>query len=176
MGLPPMSPGGPLDLTPDGTWMDHKFTKQGASMNEIYNKLVPFFTQKTDATGEYPPGQVLLLGCAAWIGFMFLMGAWVVRVCTPARPNGRAPLLSNNRARARSLNLSRQGSHSVCGAFAQPPAAARSLNCEADTARLCRCTQWFCPHNPFTMMMGGDGGGPERPRAAAKWRKPIKNH
>lgn len=39
-----------------------------------------------------------------------------------------------------------------------------------------RRAQWFCPHNPFTLLLGGDANGPERPRAAAQWRKPIKTH
>lgn len=63
-------------------WLDHKFTKQGASLNEIYTKLVPFFTQP-EKGGEYPPGMVFLFGGCVWIGFMFFIGAWVVR-CEPA--------------------------------------------------------------------------------------------
>ena len=74
-------------------WLDHKFTKQGASLNEIYMKLVPFFTV-AEAGSDYPPGQILLLGGFLWIGFMFFIGAWVVRerVClsTAALPHRRA--------------------------------------------------------------------------------------
>lgn len=121
------SKGGP---SPPGGWGDHKFTKQGASVNEIYNKLVPFFTQKTDATGEYPPGMVLLFGCAAWIGFMFLMGAWVVRAARPQHPARactrectapfRPPPLP---AAVCSLSVVPLGTHGAHG----PPAAARTL-------------------------------------------------
>eukprot|EP01043_Picozoa_sp_COSAG02_P019708 COSAG02_NODE_958_length_15648_cov_5.487620_10_plen_111_part_00 len=59
-------------------WLDYKFTKQGASPNEIYAKLVPFFT-KAGPGGDYPPGMVFLFGGSLWIGFMLFIGAWVVR-------------------------------------------------------------------------------------------------
>ena len=59
-------------------WLDYKFTKQGASLNEIYTKLVPFFPQPEQG-GEHPPGMVFLFGGCMWIGFMFFIGAWVVR-------------------------------------------------------------------------------------------------
>eukprot|EP01043_Picozoa_sp_COSAG02_P017612 COSAG02_NODE_801_length_17030_cov_150.308428_16_plen_113_part_00 len=59
-------------------WLDYKLTKQGASPNEIYAKLVPFFTQAAPGS-EYPPGMVFLFGGCLWIGFMLFIGLWVVR-------------------------------------------------------------------------------------------------
>ena len=59
-------------------WLDYKFTKQGASLNEIYAKLVPFFT-KAGPGGEHPPGMIFLFGGFLWVGFMLFIGAWVVR-------------------------------------------------------------------------------------------------
>ena len=66
------------------SWLDHRFTKQGATLNEIWSKVVPFMTV-ADAGHDLPTGQLLLLGWCGWMAFLCVIAAWVVRAPPPPR-------------------------------------------------------------------------------------------
>ena len=60
------------------SWLDHRLKKQGATLNEIWSKVVPFMTV-ADAGHDLPTGQLLLLGWCGWMAFLCVIAAWVVR-------------------------------------------------------------------------------------------------
>ena len=81
------------------SWLDHRFTKQGATLNEIWSKVVPFMTV-ADAGHDLPTGQLLLLGWCGWMAFLCVIAAWVVRAPpSPAFAPGFAPPARGARSR-----------------------------------------------------------------------------
>ena len=79
------------------SWLDHRFTKQGATLNEIWAKVVPFMTV-ADAGHDLPTGQLLLLGWCGWMAFLCAIAAWVVRA-TPSPAFAPVPPARGARSR-----------------------------------------------------------------------------
>ena len=79
------------------SWLDHRFTKQGATLNEIWSKVVPFMTV-ADAGHDLPTGQLLLLGWCGWMAFLCVIAAWVVRA-PPSPAFAPAPPARGTRSR-----------------------------------------------------------------------------
>ena len=62
---------------------DYRFTKRGATINEIAEKFGLFFTVTPEGYAQ-PHGHLVAAGVAAWMGILVFFVAWVVRANTHA--------------------------------------------------------------------------------------------